>query len=80
MEEHTNSKEYSDRLAKLAKTQGCELKELFNAIKENYPMLQHMNIYSYRVEVDTMDAIIEYIKMCDHVNSKPSYKLLQKSA
>ena len=80
VEEHTNSKEYSDRLAKLAKTQGCELKELFNAIKENYPMLQHMNIYSYRVEVDTMDAIIEYIKMCDHVNSKPSYKLLQKSA
>ena len=80
VEEHTNSKEYSDRLAKLSKTQGCELKELFNAIKENYPMLQHMNIYSYRVEVDTMDAIIEYIKMCDHVNSKPSYKLLQKSA
>ena len=82
VEEHTNSKEYSERLKELSVEGkvGSEFKELFDSITERYPMLTHMNVYSYRMEAQLCEAIIEYIKMCDHVENKPSWKLLKKSA
>ena len=80
VEDHTNSTEYSDKLKRLAEEGGNEFKELFNSIITTYPLLAHMNTYSYRMNEDTCEAIIEYIKMCDHLAVKPSWQLLKKSA
>ena len=79
VENHTNSTEYSDRLKKVSdKGIGNEFKELFDSIKTSYPMLGHMNVYSYRMGADLCEAIIEYIKLCDHVASRA--ELFKKSA
>jgi hypothetical protein len=78
VEKQTGKNDYSKKMGEKANSE--ELHKLFCSITEKYGLLTEISFYGYSCEALKLDKIIEYIKMCDHVENKPSWKLSKKSA
>lgn len=63
VEEITNTTKYSERLSKVA--DDCELKNLFNEIKERYDLFEEIQFYGYSAHPQSFDRIIKYIRAVD---------------
>ena len=70
VEEITNTTKYSERLAKVA--DDCELKELFNKIKERYSMFEDLQFYGYSHNSASFDRVIKYIRTVDELEALES--------
>jgi hypothetical protein len=65
VEEITNTTKYSERLSKVA--DDCELKNLFNEIKERYDLFEEIQFYGHSAHAPSFDRIIKYIKVVDRL-------------